>query len=87
MPEQKAGFVYVNGNFLFFLEKKLIYKNLKVPTSDTWEFYSQYLENRSTSYNMMIHKRLFPRRWQLGSTMKKATQSRARYELIKLKSN
>lgn len=33
------------------------------PTSDTWEFYSQYLEVRSTTYNMMLHKKLFPRRY------------------------
>ena len=32
------------------------------PTSDTWEFYSQYLESRSTSFNSMLHKKLFPRR-------------------------
>ena len=78
MPEQKAGFVYVNGNFLFFLKKKLIYKNLKVPTSDTWEFYSQYLETRSTSFNSMLHKKLFPRRWQSGNPPKKSSQSRAK---------
>lgn len=49
------------------------------PTSDTWEFYSQYLENRSTSYNMMLHKKLYPRRWQASSgTIKKATQSRSK---------
>ena len=33
------------------------------PTSDTWEFYSQFLESRSTSYNLMLHKKLFPRRY------------------------
>ncbi len=33
------------------------------PTSDTWEFYSQFLETRSTSYNMMLHKKLYPRRY------------------------
>jgi tubulin polyglutamylase TTLL5 len=32
------------------------------PTADTWEFYSQYLETRSTSHNLMLHKKLFPRR-------------------------
>lgn len=32
------------------------------PTSDTWEFYSHYLETRTTSYNIMLHKKLFPRR-------------------------
>ena len=33
------------------------------PTSDTWEFYSQFLESRSTSYNLILHKKLFPRRY------------------------
>ncbi len=32
------------------------------PTADTWEFYSQYLEHRSTSYNMMLHKKIYQRR-------------------------
>jgi tubulin polyglutamylase TTLL5 len=49
------------------------------PTADSWEFYSQYLETRSTGYNMMLHKKLFPKRWLLGSNQpKKATQSRAK---------
>ena len=46
------------------------------PCSDGWEFYSHYLENRSTSYNLMLHKKLFPRRWQSGAP-KKNSQSRA----------
>lgn len=49
------------------------------PTSDSWEFYSQYLEVRSTTHNMMLHKKLFPRRWQSGNSPKKATQPRAKY--------
>jgi tubulin polyglutamylase TTLL5 len=32
------------------------------PTADTWEFYSQFLETRSTSFNLTIHKKLYPRR-------------------------
>ncbi|CAF0757749.1 unnamed protein product [Brachionus calyciflorus] len=59
------------------------------PTSDTWEFYSQYLETRSTSYNMMLHKKLFPRRWQNGSAPKKAAQTRVKalegsYEMYRI---
>ena len=46
------------------------------PSADSWEFYSQYLETRSTGYNMMLHKKLHPRRWLAGSTPKKATQTR-----------
>jgi hypothetical protein len=48
------------------------------PTSDTMEFYSQYLETRSTSFNSMLHKKLFPRRWQSGNPPKKSSQSRAK---------
>lgn len=51
------------------------------PTSDTWEFYSQYLETRSTGYNLMLHKKLFPKRWSNGSQPKKATQTRAKYTI------
>jgi hypothetical protein len=36
------------------------------PTSDTWEFYSQYLEVRTTSYNLILHQKLFPKRWLSG---------------------
>jgi len=32
------------------------------PTADTWEYYAQYLESRSSSFNMMLHKKLYPRR-------------------------
>jgi hypothetical protein len=32
------------------------------PSADSWEFYSQYLETRSTSYNMMLHKRIYQQR-------------------------
>ena len=48
------------------------------PTSDSMEFYSQYLETRSTSFNTMLHKKLFPRRWQSGNAPKKSSQSRAK---------
>lgn len=33
------------------------------PSADTWEFCSQYLETRSTGYNMMLHKKMYPRRY------------------------
>lgn len=33
------------------------------PCADSWEFYSQYLETRSTGYNMMLHKKIYPRRY------------------------
>jgi tubulin polyglutamylase TTLL5 len=38
------------------------------PTADTWEFYSQFLETRSTSYNVMLHKKLYPRRYIITNT-------------------
>jgi hypothetical protein len=63
----------VNGKNRNQFEKLFI----SVPTADTWEFYSQFLENRSTSYNMMVHKKLYPRKWQ-QNTIKKATHSRAK---------
>ena len=47
------------------------------PTSDTWEFYSQYLEVRTTSYNLMLHQKLFPKRWVNGNT-KRSNISRAK---------
>ena len=47
------------------------------PTSDTWEFFSQYLETRTTSYNLMLHQKLFPKRWLNGNT-KKSSISRAK---------
>lgn len=47
------------------------------PTSDTWEFFSQYLEVRTTSYNLMLHQKLFPKRWLNGSS-KRTSISRAK---------
>ena len=47
------------------------------PTSDTWEFYSQYLEVRTTSYNSLLHQKLFPKRWTLGN-IKRLNVSRAK---------
>lgn len=32
------------------------------PSADSWEFYSQFLETRSTGYNSMLHRKLYPRR-------------------------
>jgi hypothetical protein len=46
------------------------------PSTDTWEFYSQFLETRSTSYNQTLHKALYPRRWQNGPPRKNTTQLR-----------
>jgi tubulin polyglutamylase TTLL5 len=47
------------------------------PTSDTWEFFSQFLEVRTTSYNLMLHQKLFPKRW-LHGTAKRTSISRAK---------
>ncbi|CAF1668421.1 unnamed protein product [Adineta ricciae] len=33
------------------------------PTSDTYEFFSSFFEQRTTSFNQMIHQRLYPSRW------------------------
>jgi len=47
------------------------------PTADTWEFFSAFLETRSTSYNLVLHQKLFPKRWLYG-TAKKNGMSRAK---------
>ena len=33
------------------------------PTGDTYEFFSSFFEQRTTSYNQMVHQRLYPSRW------------------------
>lgn len=37
------------------------------PTSDTFEFFSNFFEQRTTSFNQMIHQRLYPHRWTQNS--------------------
>ena len=33
------------------------------PTGDTFEFFSSFFEQRTTTFNQMIHQRLYPSRW------------------------
>ncbi|CAF1277351.1 unnamed protein product [Rotaria sp. Silwood1] len=33
------------------------------PTSDTYEFFSSFFEQRTTTFNQMIHQRIYPSRW------------------------
>ena len=47
------------------------------PTSDTWEFYSEYLEVRTTFFNLLLHQKLFPKRWSNGNA-KTSNISRAK---------
>jgi len=37
------------------------------PTGDTYEFFSSFFEQRTTSFNQMIHQRLYPSRWTSNS--------------------
>jgi hypothetical protein len=48
------------------------------PTADTWTFFSEFLEHRPTSYNLILHQLLFPRRWSCGSQpLRLSNQSRS----------
>ncbi|CAF1013286.1 unnamed protein product [Adineta steineri] len=37
------------------------------PVSDTFEYFSSFFEQRTTSYNQMIHQRLYPSRWSTSA--------------------
>jgi hypothetical protein len=32
---------------------------------DTWEFFAQFFENKSTPFNMMLHKKMYPKRLEI----------------------
>ena len=39
------------------------------PTSDTYEYFSMFFEQRTTTFNQMIHQRLYPARWASNSLL------------------
>ncbi|CAF0886363.1 unnamed protein product [Didymodactylos carnosus] len=45
------------------------------PTSDTYEFFSTFFEQRTTSYNLMLHQRLYPERWMTSTANSNQTNS------------
>jgi hypothetical protein len=57
------------------------------PTSDTYEFFSSFFEQRTTSFNQMIHQRLYPSRWssaalncqQNGGQIRRTTAPRSKH--------
>ncbi|CAF1166830.1 unnamed protein product [Rotaria sordida] len=57
------------------------------PTGDTYEFFSSFFEQRTTSFNQMIHQRLYPTRWtpnafnyqQNGSQIRRTTVPRSKH--------
>ncbi|CAF4264552.1 unnamed protein product [Rotaria socialis] len=57
------------------------------PTSDTYEFFSSFFEQRTTSFNQMIHQRIYPTRWtpnalnsqQNGGQIRRTTVPRAKH--------
>lgn len=57
------------------------------PTSDTYEFFSTFFEQRTTSFNQMIHQRIYPSRWtpnslncqQNGGQIRRTTVPRAKH--------
>lgn len=57
------------------------------PTGDTFEFFSSFFEQRTTSFNQMIHQRLYPSRWtsntlncqQNGGQIRRTTVPRSKH--------
>lgn len=57
------------------------------PTSDTFEFFSSFFEQRTTAFNQMIHQRLYPSRWtpnalnyqQNGGQIRRTTVPRSKH--------
>ena len=48
------------------------------PTSDTYEFFSSFFEQRTTTYNQMIHQRLYPSRWTINAFNNQQNNSQIR---------
>jgi len=64
------------------------------PTSDTFEFFSSFFEQRTTSFNQMIHQRLYPSRWtnqsfqlQNNSQIRRTTVPRSKHLSVAFHSN
>ncbi|CAF4605133.1 unnamed protein product, partial [Rotaria sp. Silwood2] len=57
------------------------------PTGDTYEFFSSFFEQRTTSFNQMIHQRLYSSRWtpnalnyqQNGGQIRRTTVPRSKH--------